>query len=335
MALETGTYISDLVSTNPVHASDDVSQGDDHIRLIKSTLLNTFPNVTGAMNASHTELNLLVGLSGVQPLDTDLTAIAALTSAADKMPYATGAGTWALADLTAFARTLIDDANQAAMQTTLGLVPGTDVQAQDAELAALAGLTSAADKLPYFTGSGTASLADLTSFARTLLDDADAGTARATLGANDASNLSTGTLPAARLPAASTSAVGGVELATGAETYTGTDTTRALTADGVQDMVFAARIDGQTTPAFDATSPGASGWSVSRIAQGQWRVTHSLGLSTADDMIVVPAGESSSNVDTGAKILAYNVNYFDIVTYDGSLGVAIDVPCSFVAMRVA
>lgn len=136
-----------------------------------------------------------------QPLDSDLTAIAALATTAygraflalaDASAGRTALGLGALAtladvtaslisDASANGRSLITAADYAAMRTLLGLVIGTNVQAFDAELAAIAGLTSAADRVPYFTGSGTAALATLTSYMRTLLDDTDADTARGTL----------------------------------------------------------------------------------------------------------------------------------------------------------
>lgn len=68
---------------------------------------------------------LTVAESGLlyQPLEPTLTALAALTGSADKLPYFNGSETAALATLTAFARTILDDADAAAARSTMGAAP--------------------------------------------------------------------------------------------------------------------------------------------------------------------------------------------------------------------
>ena len=91
MALETATYISGLVATNPL-SSDPKSQGDDHLRLIKSTILATFPNITGAVTATHTELNYVTGVtSGIQGQIDTKTKLSGLSPASASATLANAA----------------------------------------------------------------------------------------------------------------------------------------------------------------------------------------------------------------------------------------------------
>lgn len=58
MGLEVATYINELNVNWPV-ATDKVREGDDHLRVIKTALVNSFPNIAGAVELSHTALNLI------------------------------------------------------------------------------------------------------------------------------------------------------------------------------------------------------------------------------------------------------------------------------------
>ena len=79
MAVETATYISGLDATKPA-ATDLKAEGDDHLRLLKSTLKATFPNVTGEVTPTHTQLNYVTGVTSA--VQTQLDAKAALASPA-------------------------------------------------------------------------------------------------------------------------------------------------------------------------------------------------------------------------------------------------------------
>lgn len=90
------------------------------------------------------------------------------------------------------------------VRAALGLVPGTDVQAYDPDLAAFAGLSLVADRLPYANGTGTLALATFTAAGRALVDDATAADQRDTLGLG---GLATYTGQAAWAPSVTNGAV--------------------------------------------------------------------------------------------------------------------------------
>lgn len=79
-------------------------------------------------------------------------------------------------------------------------------QAANANLLALAGLTSAANKVPYFTGAGAAAVADFSAAGRALVDDADAAAQRTTLGLGSAAVESAAAFDAAGAAAAAEAA---------------------------------------------------------------------------------------------------------------------------------
>ena len=86
MSLESASYVNGLVSTNPL-AGDPRSEGDDHLRLIKAVLKATFPNLSGALTPTHTELNFVGGATS--NIQTQLNALVASVALRPQMAIGT------------------------------------------------------------------------------------------------------------------------------------------------------------------------------------------------------------------------------------------------------
>lgn len=144
MSLESGNYISDLVVTNPT-GTDPKSQGDDHIRLLKSTIKTTFPNISGAVTPTHTELNYVDGVTSA--IQTQLDAI---TTLADGKIYI-GNGSNVATERTLSGDVTVDNTGVTAISS--GVIVNADISASAAIALSKMG-TGTASKYMGYDGSG-------------------------------------------------------------------------------------------------------------------------------------------------------------------------------------
>jgi len=236
------------------------------------------------------------------------------------MIYTTALDTYAVTSLSSFGRSLIDDADAATARTTLGLVIGTNVQAYDAQLADVAGLTPTDGN--FIVGNGTNFVAESGATARASLgliigtdvQAYDADTAKY----DDVTANFTGTLQNAGSNVVVDSDVGSTVLAYDSNLQSFVTTFTLPTADSTAGYVL--KTDGAGTlsfvaqSAYDESTVNITGGSINGTTIGA--TTPSTGSFSS---LNVGGSDVVVDTDIGVTVQAYDAT----IVVDADIGVTV------------